>query len=118
MAGLHRTEKGGLVFSNRIDVGAVCEEQGDGGDVVPEGGCPQAMIRIRAALQQMLGEVKILTSGDCVPQWCRLPVMFAERLFVDIYPGAQEYVRRANALARRQPLLAHIDAAADVKEVP
>jgi molybdopterin-dependent oxidoreductase-like protein len=63
-------------------------------------------------------QVQILTSGDCVPEWCRFPVMFAERLLVDTYSGAQEYVRRANAVARRQLLLGHIDAEADVKEVP
>jgi hypothetical protein len=60
------------------------EEQFDGGDVVPVRGRPQAMIRIGTALQQMFGQVQILASGDCVPKRCRLPVLFAECLLVDI----------------------------------
>jgi hypothetical protein len=44
--------------------------------------------------------------------------MLAERLLIDIYSSAQEYVGGANALDGHQLLLYHIHAAADVKEIP
>ena len=118
MTALHRAEEGGLVFSNRIDVGTMVEQHRDGGDVVLECGRPQAVIRVAPALQEMGGESQILASRDRVPQRCGLPVMLAERLLVDVDASAQEHVGCADAVDRGQLLLLHVDTAADVKKVP